>query len=66
MVATIAHEIRNPLGTVRSSAEVLAEEDKSGPIQDSETLADRIVEEATVFSSILTDFLDFAKSLTES
>lgn len=60
MVATIAHEIRNPLGIIRSSAEMLVK--KSNP--DAERLGKLsriIVEEATRLSAILTDFLDFAK-----
>jgi len=60
MVATIAHEIRNPLGIVRSSAEVLAKKKNPDPSKI-EKLSRIIVEEATRLSSILTDFLDFAR-----
>jgi signal transduction histidine kinase len=60
MLATIAHEIRNPLGIIRSSADVLAK--KSNPDASRITkLSQVIVEEATRLSTILTDFLDFAK-----
>jgi len=60
MVATIAHEIRNPLGIIRSSAEVLAR--KADPEASKiKKLSGIIVEEATRLSSILTDFLDFAR-----
>jgi two-component system, NtrC family, sensor histidine kinase HydH len=60
MVATIAHEIRNPLGIVRSSAEVLARKSNPDPSKI-QKLSRIIVEEATRLSSILTDFLDFAR-----
>jgi two-component system sensor histidine kinase HydH len=60
MVATIAHEIRNPLGIVRSSAEVLARKTNPDPSKI-QKLSRIIVEEATRLSSILTDFLDFAR-----
>jgi len=65
MVATIAHEIRNPLGIIRSSAEVLARKaDSDAP--KTKKLSDIIVEEATRLSSILTDFLDFARPRSPS
>ena len=60
MVATIAHEIRNPLGIIRSSAEVLSK--KSNPdLGRIQKLSGIIVEEATRLSHILKDFLDFAR-----
>lgn len=60
MVATIAHEIRNPLGIIRSSAEVLAK--KANPdISKIRRFSDIILEESTRLSLILTDFLDFAR-----
>ncbi|MDM8526490.1 ATP-binding protein [Desulfococcaceae bacterium HSG8] len=59
MVAGISHEIRNPLGIIRSSAELLKKKMlKSDP---SNTIPDIIVEEATRLNSIITDFLDFAR-----
>jgi two-component system sensor histidine kinase HydH len=60
MIATIAHEIRNPLGIIRSSAEMLVK--KSDPDPDRiKKLSEVIVEEATRLSAILTDFLEFAR-----
>ncbi|MGC8603647.1 MAG: two-component system sensor histidine kinase NtrB, partial [Desulfomonilaceae bacterium] len=60
MVATIAHEIRNPLGIIRSSAEVLA--NKTNPdVSKIKRFSNIILEEATRLSLILTDFLDFAR-----
>ena len=60
MVATIAHEIRNPLGIIRSSAEMLEKKEHPEPAR-MKRLAGVIVEEATRLSAILTDFLDFAR-----
>lgn len=60
MVATIAHEIRNPLGIIRSSAEMLVKKSNPGSERLGK-LSNIIVEEATRLSAILTDFLDFAK-----
>jgi two-component system, NtrC family, sensor histidine kinase HydH len=60
MVATIAHEIRNPLGIIRSSAEMLARKTDPDPSRI-QRLCGVIVEEATRLSSILTDFLEFAR-----
>ncbi|HMK36225.1 MAG TPA: ATP-binding protein [Desulfomonilaceae bacterium] len=60
MVATIAHEIRNPLGIIRSSAEMLVKKTNPDPARI-QKLSGVIVEESTRLSSILTDFLDFAR-----
>ncbi len=60
MVATIAHEIRNPLGIIRSSAEMLARKKNPEPTKIRK-LSEIIEEEATRLSAILTDFLEFAK-----
>ncbi|NVL90469.1 MAG: two-component sensor histidine kinase [Desulfobacterales bacterium] len=59
MVAGISHEIRNPLGIVSSTAELLKQKLAS---TDSEVqLADVIVQEADRLNGIVTDFLDFAR-----
>ncbi|MFH0826194.1 MAG: ATP-binding protein, partial [Pseudomonadota bacterium] len=60
MVATIAHEIRNPLGIIKSSAEMLHGKKDPVPARVNK-LSGVIVEEATRLSAILTDFLEFAK-----
>ncbi|MDR1658619.1 MAG: hypothetical protein LBT47_13945 [Deltaproteobacteria bacterium] len=59
MVATVSHEIRNPLGIIRSSADFLASGLKGTPAQS--RLAAAIVDESERLWSILTDFLDFAR-----
>ena len=59
MVAGISHEIRNPLGIITSTAELLKQKlAKADPEVD---LADVIVQEANRLNSIVTDFLDFAR-----
>jgi signal transduction histidine kinase len=63
MVATIAHEIRNPLGIIKSSAQTLARKENPKP-ERIKKLAEVIVEETTRLSAILTDFLDFARPRT--
>ncbi len=60
MVATIAHEIRNPLGIIRSSAEMLVRKQNPDPARIRK-LSGVVVEEATRLSNILTDFLEFAR-----
>jgi signal transduction histidine kinase len=60
MVAILAHEIRNPLGIIKSSAEVLKA--KENPDQSRiKKLCGVIVEEASRLSSVLSDFLEFAR-----
>lgn len=57
MVAGVAHEIRNPLGIVRSTAELLGRrvEDKQ------KKLAQVIVEESSRLNWVVSEFLDFAR-----
>jgi signal transduction histidine kinase len=59
MVAGVSHEIKNPLGIIRSTAELLAEKSASDQIQ--EKLSTIIVEESGRLNDIVTDFLDFAR-----
>jgi two-component system sensor histidine kinase HydH len=57
MIAGVAHEIRNPLGIVRSTAELLG--NQAQPAQ--KPLAEVIVEESSRLNRIVTEFLDFAR-----
>lgn len=60
MVATVSHEIKNPLGIIRSTAEML----RKRLAQDSpanEQLTRVIVEETSRLDSIVREFLDFAR-----
>ncbi len=59
MAAGISHEIRNPLGIIRSSAELLKK--KVTKFDPANTLPDIIVEEANRLNNIITDFINFAK-----
>lgn len=58
MIAGVSHEIRNPLGIIRTTAELLCgrlENDRQ------KRLSSVIVEESTRLNDILTEFLDFAR-----
>lgn len=59
MAAGISHEIRNPLGIIRSSAELLKK--KVTKFDPTNTIPDIIVEEANRLNRIITDFINFAK-----
>jgi len=59
MVAGVSHEIKNPLGIIRSTAELLAE--KSASDQTQKKLSNIIFEESGRLNDIVTDFLDFAR-----
>ena len=59
MAAGISHEIRNPLGIIRSSAELLKK--KIAKVDPQNTFPDIIVEEASRLNSIITDFINYAK-----
>ena len=60
MVAAVSHEIKNPLGIVRSTAEMLGKRiSKVAP--GNEQLAGIIVEETTRLDGIVREFLDFAR-----
>ncbi|MCI5145493.1 MAG: two-component sensor histidine kinase, partial [Candidatus Electrothrix sp. AR3] len=60
MIASVSHEIKNPLGIVRSTAEILGKRlKKLAP--GNEHLAGIIVEETTRLDGIVREFLDFAR-----
>jgi two-component system sensor histidine kinase HydH len=59
MVAGISHEIRNPLGIIRSSSELLKK--KLPDHNPSSSIPDIIIEESVRLNNIITDFLNFAK-----
>lgn len=60
MVATVSHEIKSPLGIVRSTAEILESRiRKVAP--GNEHLATIIVEETSRLNNIVMEFLDFAR-----
>jgi two-component system sensor histidine kinase HydH len=59
MVAGISHEIRNPLGIISSTAELLKQ--KLAHIGPEVELAEVVVQEANRLNGIVTDFLSFAR-----
>jgi two-component system, NtrC family, sensor histidine kinase HydH len=59
MVAGISHEIRNPLGIIRSSADHLKK--KMAAIDPDNPFPNVIVEETGRLNHIITDFLNFAR-----
>jgi two-component system sensor histidine kinase HydH len=59
MVAGVSHEIRNPLGIISSSAELLKK--KMDPQDNLNAIANIIVSEARRLNDIITDFLNYAR-----
>jgi two-component system, NtrC family, sensor histidine kinase HydH len=59
MIAGVSHEIRNPLGIIRSTAEILAGMESSDKTQ--KKLTDVIVEASSRLNNIVTEFMDFAR-----
>lgn len=60
MVASVSHEIKNPLGIVQSTAEILGKRLKT-IAPGNEHLADIIIEETSRLDGIVREFLDFAR-----
>jgi len=59
MVASISHEIKNPLGVIQSSAELLSK--RKTEDQASTKLSQAIFEESKRLSNTVNDFLDYAR-----
>ncbi|WP_232508045.1 sensor histidine kinase [Desulfobacula toluolica] len=59
MTAGVSHEIRNPLGIIKSSAQLLKK--KMDKLDAKSQIPDIIVEESARLDNIITDFLDFAR-----
>lgn len=62
MVAGISHEIRNPLGIIGSTAQLLYQKMKEG--DPKKQLGNIIMDETTRLNLIVTGFLDFARPTT--
>jgi two-component system sensor histidine kinase HydH len=62
MIAAVSHEIRNPLGIIRSSAELMA--GRVSTDSREATLVSVIIEESSRLNRIVTEFLDFARPQT--
>jgi signal transduction histidine kinase len=59
MTAGVSHEIRNPLGIIKSSADLLKKQVAKHGLDT--TIPNIIVEESGRLNNIIKDFLDFAK-----
>lgn len=59
MISAVAHEIRNPLGIISSTAEIL--QTKLKAYEPDNRLSDIILEESRRLNGIVTEFLDFAR-----
>ncbi|MBW1917303.1 MAG: two-component sensor histidine kinase [Deltaproteobacteria bacterium] len=59
MIAGVAHEIRNPLGIISSTAELLRQ--RLAKYEPQDRLAQIIVEESNRLNQTVTEFLDFAR-----
>jgi two-component system, NtrC family, sensor histidine kinase HydH len=59
MVAGVSHEIRNPLGIIQSTAELLGQMPNADDSQ--KRLSSVITEESRRLNNIVTEFLDFAR-----
>ncbi|HEY7684499.1 MAG TPA: ATP-binding protein [Gemmatimonadales bacterium] len=57
--ASLAHEIKNPLASIRSSVEQLSRSSRTNP--DEKFLAGLIVRESDRLSRLLSEFLDFSR-----
>ena len=57
--ASLAHEIKNPLASIRSAVEQLGRSARSTP--DEQTLSSLVVRESDRLARLLTEFLDFAR-----
>lgn len=64
MTASIAHEIKNPLGVILGSAQVVSNTDR--PMEMREKAAVFIMDEVERLNKTLTAFLDFAKPASPS
>ena len=59
MIAGVSHEIRNPLGIIRSTAELLSDRNDADASQ--KKLSDMIIDASTRLNNIVTEFMDFAR-----
>lgn len=57
--ASLAHEIKNPLASIRSAVEQLGQSARATP--DEQTLSTLIVKESDRLARLLTEFLEFAR-----
>lgn len=58
----LAHELRNPLGSIKGTAQLLKMEAASGAITDAAVYTDRIVQETDRLDRFLAELLDFSSN----
>ena len=63
LTAGLAHELRNPLGTIKASAEMLTKESTLSRPDLTSEMAGYIVSEADRVNGLISNFLDFARPL---
>lgn len=63
LTAGLAHELRNPLGTIKASAELLTRESTLGRPEMMQEMAGYIVTETDRVNGLISNFLDFARPL---
>lgn len=56
----LAHELRNPLGSIKGTAQLLRMEAAAGSVADAAAYTDRIVQETDRLDRFLTELLDFS------
>ncbi|HBH88030.1 MAG TPA: hypothetical protein DDY17_10590 [Syntrophaceae bacterium] len=61
MAPVLAHEIRNPLGSIKGAAQYLRSESNNG---ENQRLLDVIIEEVDRLNSVVSQFLNYAKPYT--
>lgn len=61
MAPVLAHEIRNPLGSIKGAAQYLRSESDTG---ENQKLLDVIIEEVDRLNSVVSQFLNYAKPYT--
>ncbi len=61
MAAGLAHEIRNPLGAIKASAQYLSEPETDNITTSGREFLDIIVDETDRLNRVLSSFLDFAR-----
>jgi signal transduction histidine kinase len=57
MSAGLAHEIRNPLGSIKAAAQILAE----SPAPEAKAMVEVLVEESNRLNRVVTEFLEYAR-----
>lgn len=61
MAAGLAHEIRNPLGAIKASAQYLEEGPEGPTVESSREFLDIIVDEVNRLNRVVSSFLDYAR-----